>query len=346
MPPPRSSDENKGGTAPLCNPPGASNEVKGGHRPPLATPQAHQTKSKGGTAPPLQPPGRINGGTAPLPTPGALKDPFDFPNLRRCPMIDLHSHILPSLDDGAQDIEASLAMAEMAVREDITTVAATPHVSPSYPLDPAAIEDGLERLNRTLAEENVPLSVVAGAEFAATSLTEIDDESLRRLALGGADCLLVESPYVSEVPFFERLIFDLQLRGFRILLAHPERSPMFQRKPDRLSELVARGALCSVTAGSMAGVFGTTVRKFTLTLFREGLVHDVASDSHDVSRRPPGLSAGFRALESELPGISDQMSWFAEECPDAILGGQALPPRPRRLTPRPSTWRRVLRTAG
>lgn len=259
-------------------------------------------------------------------------------------MIDLHCHILPGVDDGADEVAVALAMARMASDEGIHTIVATPHVSPRYPLDSVTIEDGVERLNAVIAEEDVPLSVRCGAELAATSLMDIDDEDLWRLALGGGDCLLVESPYVSQVPFFEQLIFDLQVRGFRPMLAHPERSPMFQRDPDRLSSLVGRGALCSITAGSMKGVFGETVRKFTLALLHEGLVHDVASDAHDQSRRPPGLRAGFLALDSELPGISAQMPWFTEECPAAIIAGLPLPPRPPALTPRPSRWRRLLRT--
>lgn len=261
-------------------------------------------------------------------------------------MIDLHCHILPAVDDGADDIAAALAMARMAVEDGVHTIAATPHVSPSYPLDPATIEDGVKQLNGALAAEELPLSIRVGGELAATSLTEIDDSDLRRLALGGGDCLLVESPYVSEVAFFEQLIFDLQLRGFRPMLAHPERSPMFQRDPDRLGGLVARGALCSITAGSMLGAFGERVRRFTRDLLREGMVHDVASDAHDQSRRPPGLRAGFLALDAELPGILDQMPWFTEECPSASLAGRPLPPRPPALTPRPSGWRRVLRAAG
>lgn len=267
-------------------------------------------------------------------------------NLRLAPMIDLHCHILPGIDDGADDIPTALAMARMAVADGVHTIAATPHVSPRYPLDPGAVEEGVERLNAVFAREDVPLLVERGAELAATSLTEIDDEDLRPLALGGGDCVLVESPYVSEVAFFEQLVFDLQLRGFRPVLAHPERSPMFHRGPDRLSGLVARGALCSITAGSMAGTFGATVRKFTLALLREGLVHDVASDAHDPSRRPPGLRAGFSTLEAELPGIWRQMPWFTEECPAAILAGRPLPPRPPALTPRPTGWRRLLRAPG
>ena len=96
---------------------------------------------------------------------------------------------------------------------------------------------------------------------------------------------------------------DVQARGFKPLLAHPERCPIFQHDPDRLQRLVNSGVLCSITAASMAGGFGTTVRRFTLELLHDGLVHDVASDAHDHLHRPPDLLAGFESAETEIPGI-------------------------------------------
>jgi protein-tyrosine phosphatase len=109
--------------------------------------------------------------------------------------------------------------------------------------------------------------------------------------------------------------------------------------PDRLEALVERGVLCSVTSASMAGRFGRTVQRFTKVLFERGLVHDVASDAHDIRRRAPGLSAGFRVLDRDLPGLLDQIEWFTAAAPGAILASNPLPARPvleprRRLRPR------------
>jgi protein-tyrosine phosphatase len=109
--------------------------------------------------------------------------------------------------------------------------------------------------------------------------------------------------------------------------------------PDRLEKLVERGMLCSVTSASMAGRFGKTVQRFTRTLFERGLVHDVASDAHDIRRRAPGLTAGFRLLDRDVPGLLGQIEWFTEAAPAAILSGQALPEKPA-LESSPRRWLR------
>jgi protein-tyrosine phosphatase len=151
--------------------------------------------------------------------------------------------------------------------------------------------------------------------------------------------MLVESPYQQATDTLEDTLFNLQLRGFKPILAHPERSPSFMSSPDRLAKLVERGMLCSVTSASMAGRFGRTVQRFTRTLFERGLVHDVASDAHDIRRRAPGLTAGFRLLDRDVPGLLGQIEWFTEAAPAAILAGQALPERPK-LAPPPRRWLR------
>lgn len=256
-------------------------------------------------------------------------------------MIDLHSHIVPAVDDGAADLEVSLQMACMCVEEGIQTVVATPHVNFDYQNNPLVIGTAVGALNLALARTKIPLAVLHGAELALTRASGLDDNTLRGLCLGGSECLLVESPYVGGVPFLEDVIFDLQLRGFRPLLAHPERSPVFQSEPERLARLVQRDVMVSVTAGSMIGRFGTRVKRLTIELFREGLVHDVSSDAHDRTRRPPGLTAAFEQLDEELPGIAGQIDWFTYDVPAAILQNERLPPRPRRPSPAPTRWQRL-----
>jgi protein-tyrosine phosphatase len=87
--------------------------------------------------------------------------------------------------------------------------------------------------------------------------------------------------------------------------------------------------LCSITAGSIDGRFGQAVRSFTLEILREGLAHDVASDSHDATRRPPGLAAAVGRAEPDLPGLAAQAEWLTHLAPAAILAGAPLPPRPQ-----------------
>ena len=249
-------------------------------------------------------------------------------------MIDLHSHILPGVDDGPSTMEGSLELARAAVAAGTRTILATPHVHHDPRVDPALIAAGVDALRAALAAAEIPLEVLPGGEIAIWRLTDLDDDMLRALTLGGGPYLLVESPFSPAVGDFEPMVLDLHARGHRVLLAHPERCPAFQRDPQRLEALVDAGALVQITAGSMAGEFGSTVRRFTTTLLREGLAHVVASDAHDHLRRRPGLQAGFAALERDLPGLSQQAEWFTELVPRAVLDGTPLPARPP--LPRPT----------
>jgi protein-tyrosine phosphatase len=255
-------------------------------------------------------------------------------------VIDLHSHILPGIDDGPPTMEGSLELARAAVAAGTRTILATPHINNDPSIDPARIATGLAELRAALAAAEIPLEVLAGGEIAIWRLIDLDDDILRALALGGP-YLLVESPFSPVIGDFEPMVLDLHARGHRVLLAHPERCPAFQKTPSRLEGLVEAGALVQLTAGSMTGGFGSTVRRFTIAILREGFAHVVASDAHDAVRRPPGLQAGFPALERDLPGLSEQAEWLTQLVPRALLDGAPLPPRPP--LPRPAGLLRRLR---
>ena len=235
-------------------------------------------------------------------------------------MIDLHIHLLPGLDDGPADEAAALALARAVSQTGVTTAVATPHVSSTYANEPATIAERVAALNDRLAEEGVALKVLAGAEIALPQLAELAIGDLSPYGLGGGRCLLVESPYVRAVAFLEDLLERVREAGYLPLLAHPERSPLFQEDPERLRRLVADGVLCSVTAASFAGRFGRSVRRFALDLARQGLVHDVSSDAHDLERRPPGL---------ELPPeLARRARWLTHDAPAALLESRVPPPPP------------------
>ena len=243
-------------------------------------------------------------------------------------MIDMHSHVLPGLDDGAPDMETSLEMARVAVADGVEQIVATPHVNSEFGAEPAIFAQRTGALNGALAREEIPFAVLPGAEIAISRLPEMDDDALRGLTLGGGPALLVECPFTRPVAFLEDLLFDLQLRGFQVVLAHPERCPLFHADQDRLANLVDRGVMCSVTAASLHGGFGRRVQQVTAALFQKGLVHNVASDAHDPVNRAPVLRAAFEKAEALMPGISAQRAWFTEAAPAAILAGDPLPPRP------------------
>lgn len=259
-------------------------------------------------------------------------------------VIDLHSHILPALDDGAGDIEVSLGMARIAADAGVQTMAATPHVNFDYPVDSETVMSRVGELNVALARAGIPLAVLPGAEISMPRAAELSDAELASFCLGGGRTLLIESPYMKGVGYIEDLLFDLQLRGFRVLLAHPERCPTFQGDPDRLRRIVERDVYCAVNTGALEGGFGRTVRAFALELVRDGLAHCIASDAHDQERRPPGLLAGIEAAEEELPGLVSAAEWYTRAAPSALIGGTRLPPRPELPEPpaQPSRLRRML----
>jgi protein-tyrosine phosphatase len=238
-------------------------------------------------------------------------------------VIDLHFHLLPGIDDGPSDLDAAIELARAAARCGTTDVVATPHVNATWPNTPERIGAGVEALRRRLAEHEIPLRIHAGAEVALTWGMECSDDELAQLTLGGGPWLLVEPPHTSRVIGLDGLLVRLQHRGHRIILAHVERCPTFLAEREMLARLVDGGMLTSVTAGSLAGRFGGAVQRFTHDLLSAGLVHNVASDAHDVRGRPPGLSA-----ELERAGLEEQRPWLTAELPRALLDGAPIPIAP------------------
>jgi protein-tyrosine phosphatase len=251
-------------------------------------------------------------------------------------VIDLHCHLLPGIDDGPDGVDAMLALARAAVAAGTDTIVATPHINEHFDVDPLRVAGYVEVAQRTLADHGVELQVLPGGEVDAGRWLDLSEEERDALRLGDGPYLLLECPLSVAAGAFDQLVARLCSTGQRILLAHPERSPTFLRQPQRLAELVGLGALTQITAGSLAGAFGTPAQKLGLDLLRDGLVHDVASDAHDAGpNRPPDLRLGFEAAERALPGISAQVDWLCRDAPAAILAGAPLPVRPALPVPPP-----------
>jgi protein-tyrosine phosphatase len=239
-------------------------------------------------------------------------------------VIDLHSHVLAGIDDGPQTIEGSVALARAAANLGVQILLATPHVSNAYRNDAETIGELVDQLRRRLSTEEVNLEIRPGAEVAPSHLAELEVQELRRLCLSGGPWLLLESPLEVDAPSIRAAVLDLQSRGLRVLLAHPERCPLFHREPGELESLVQAGVLTSVTAGAFVGRFGGPVRKFAFEMLEGRLVHSVASDAHDRNQRPPGMELELR--QAGLEALSD---WLTIEVPRAILEGEEIPPRPK-----------------
>jgi protein-tyrosine phosphatase len=254
-------------------------------------------------------------------------------------VIDLHSHVLPGIDDGPETIEGSVTLVRAAQAVGTRTMVATPHVSWHYPSEATTIARLTGELNARLAGEGIAVEIRMGAEIAMTRATEIGPDELNRLRLGGGPWLLLEPPFTPVASGLDGIVATLQSAGHRVVLAHPERCPALHREPRMVETLVRGGVLTSITAGSLVGRFGGQVRRFARYLVEQGLVHNVASDTHDALRRPPGIAAEL--AESGLEGLTE---WLTDAVPTAILTGAEIPPRPDVPVAREArSWRTRLR---
>jgi protein-tyrosine phosphatase len=238
-------------------------------------------------------------------------------------VIDLHTHVLPGIDDGPETIEGSLALVRAAVADGTRVMVATPHVNWHHPNDAATIARLTAELNERLRLEGIAMEIRTGGEIAMTRAEDIESDELERLRLGGGPWVLLEPPFTPIVTGLDGVVAALQNAGHHVLLAHPERCPALHREPQLVESLVRNGVLTSVTAGSLVGRFGGEVRRFARRLVEQGLVHNVASDAHDAIKRPPGMAAEL--AEAGFGALTD---WLTQAVPAAILSGAEIPARP------------------
>jgi protein-tyrosine phosphatase len=239
-------------------------------------------------------------------------------------MIDLHSHILPRIDDGSRDLAESLAIARAALNDGILTVAATPHVREDYPTTADEMERSVHELRAALAAEKIGLEVLTGGEIALDELERLSAGDLRRFGLGGNPAfLLVETPYIGWPLAFGEIVERLVTSGMTPVIAHPERNGDVRSNPDRLVDLVERGALVQVTAASLDGRLGRAVQRCAEDLLGLGVVHMLASDAHSPGVRTVGLRAARDAVADPVLA-----RWLTNDLPAAIVRAGPIPPRP------------------
>ena len=253
-------------------------------------------------------------------------------------MIDLHCHVIPGVDDGPDTLEASVALCRAARGDGTTTIIATPHVNWRYPgVDAAAVNDGVAGVNDALRGAAIDLEVDGGAEIALSRAGELSDEEVVRLRLGQGPYSLIECPHEGAAPTAIReMLRRFAGRGHSILLAHPERCPVFQSTPRLIGALIERGMLSCLTARSLTGEFGSRAHASAWEMMAAGHVHAIASDAHDALGRPPQLSSVL-----ERAGLNQsQIEYFALAAPEAILRGAEVPRPPRVAEPRRGRWPR------
>jgi protein-tyrosine phosphatase len=245
-------------------------------------------------------------------------------------VIDLHTHLLPGLDDGARDLSEAVAIARSMAADGVRTAAATPHVRDDWPTTAEAMENALAVVREAVGQAAIELDILPGGEFALDQLVELDVSERSRFGLGGnAQLVLVEFPYWGWPLTLPSCVWGLRGEGVVPVLAHPERNPEVQEQPMLLQDVVDAGAVVQLTAASVDGRLGKRAAKCARALLNLGLAHLIASDAHAPAVREAGLSATIRALGDVALG-----RWLTEDVPRALLAGAELPERPAPDRPR------------
>ncbi len=241
-------------------------------------------------------------------------------------MIDLHSHVLHGIDDGAEDLDEAVAICRAAFADGISVLAATPHVRDDYPTTPDQMEAALAEVQDAVGDA---LRLVPGGELDLAELDRPREELLRFALAGNPGYLLVETPYVGWPLDIGDRLFGLLAAGITPVLAHPERNGEVQQRPELLEPLVETGVLVQLTAGAVDGTLGRRSRDSAFTLLERGLAHLIASDGHAPSIRRIGMSGAAAALGNE-----SLARWLTVDVPGAIVAGETTPPRPGQARPR------------
>lgn len=234
-------------------------------------------------------------------------------------MIDIHSHILPGIDDGAQDEQASIEMAKQAVAEGIKKVIATPHhKNGHYENKKESILKHVEILNEILMEESIPLTILPGQELRINGDVLTDYEADELLTLNQTKYLFIEFPSGHVPRYAEQLLYDIQMKGLIPVIVHPERNQELITSPNMLYQFVKKGALTQVTAASVTGNFGKKIKKFSHQIIEANLTHFIASDAHNVTTRSFKMQQAYDEIQKKY-GV-DMMYMFMENAELLIEG--------------------------
>ncbi|HEY3441729.1 MAG TPA: CpsB/CapC family capsule biosynthesis tyrosine phosphatase [Paludibaculum sp.] len=235
-------------------------------------------------------------------------------------MIDIHSHILPGLDDGALSMSETLEMIEIARATGTTALVASPHADTQYTYEPERVE---ELLVEARAQVGPGIALVRGCDFhLMASNIEAALKNPSRYTIGGKCYVLMELSDMLIFPNTGAIWTELEAAGMRIILTHPERYPLLRQRIELVEEWVAQGRYMQVTAQSLLGVFGPKAYQFAVKLLDRGLVHFLASDGHDVKHRPPRLDLGFEWVARKYSPLLAHL--LCVEHPRAVLAGEPL----------------------
>jgi protein-tyrosine phosphatase len=241
--------------------------------------------------------------------------------------VDIHSHILYGLDDGAETVDESRRMLELARSAGTSDIVATPHANAKYPFDPELVDQRIAELGG-----HTDIAIHRGCDF-HLQFDNIEDavEHPRKYTINGTAYLLVELPDSTIFGNTDQILLRLLDAGMAPIITHPERNAMLQTRPEEIARWIEIGCYVQVTASSYTGLFGRRARACADDLLTRGLTHFVASDAHDCERRTPNLHEAYVRLADRW-GEERIRPLFVDN-PQAVLADEAvefeLPPFPR-----------------
>lgn len=229
-------------------------------------------------------------------------------------MIDLHSHILPGVDDGAQTLEDSLEMARKAISQGITHLMCTPHHNNGKYNNPAdKIIQDVAALQQELDQRGLDLTLLEGQEVRLTEylLTAIKREEILFTDLDNT-YLLIEFP-TNEIPIYaEQVFYHLLSQGHVPVIVHPERNAVFREEPNRLVSFLEMGTLTQLTAPSIVGIFGSEIQKTARLMLEHQMLYMVASDAHNLRHRTFLMKEAYEEIQKiggrEMVAAMQQMA--------------------------------------
>lgn len=240
-------------------------------------------------------------------------------------IIDLHTHLIPGVDDGAQNIDDSVKLAKEAVSQGIEHIVLTPHHRNNQFVNHASgVIEATERLQTELNQRNIPLNVYPGQEIRINK--DMMDDLLNRNLLSLDDSgkyYLIEFPTATVPDYSERMLGQLIHRGITPVIAHPERNHVFVEDIAVYARFIEMGCLGQITTSSIAGAFGEKIQQASIEMIQNGWAHILASDAHSVEWRPFNTKVGFEALENYFG--SAKVTEFKENA-RSIFNGEDVKP--------------------
>lgn len=232
-------------------------------------------------------------------------------------MIDIHNHIIQGVDDGSKDLEMSLDMARIYLRNGIKKVIATPHYIEKDSLALDRNKKALEILNKELKKNNLDLKVYLGNEVYISMNVLKDIQEERIATLNGSRYVLIEFP-MKEIPIYaETVFYELLVNGYIPIIAHPERYIKIQDDPNVLLQFIKKGALAQINIPSLQGFYGKNAKETSRILLEHKMVQFAGTDSHSNRRRSPEVQESLELLRNIVS--SREYRYITEENANNIL---------------------------